>query len=480
MNLQGRAAMKKSLMIWMMTSIAGVFMLAACTGGSTPAPELSATTKPTRTPRPTRTVTPITEIAEAPTKTPLSEDVITSELKGISVELWHPWTSNREFAILSLVNQFNAINEYGIVVTTFSQDGDLYTNVRNSLGSDKAPNLVAGYNNQLQSWDNQGGMIMDMDAYVNDPVWGFDEDTKADFFPVFWEQDTNQKKRLGLPVYRSAAVIFYNQTWARELGFDAPPQTIAEFEEQACAASSANNDSTGGLIAATDISSNMGWLFGFGGDLLHPNGAQYQADSPENQSAFTFLIDMKESGCAWTPDAYYPNQEFATRKALFYPSSIVGIFFQVNAFEEVENFDEWIVLPFPGDTGQPVINAYGPAYAIFETTPEEQLASWLFIQWMLEPQNQAQFIEASGYLPVRASTLTFLESYMTENPFWAQAVELIPFTKTEPALGSWGIGRYVFGDAIKELYAPDFSRDQIPSLLTKLETILNETHANNP
>lgn len=472
--------MKKSLITWIMMSIAGLFLLAACAGETTPTPEPTATPKPTRTPRPTRTATPTIEITVEPTNTPLSEGVATLDLEGIDVQYWHPWTQNKEFAVLSLVNQFNASNEYGIVVTAFSQGGDLYTNVRASLGSESAPNLVAGYNNQLQSWDNHGGTIVDLNEYIDDPEWGFDLATQADFYPVFWNQDTNANKRLGLPIYRSAVVIFYNQSWAQELGFEAPPQTPEELREQACAAATANNDSTGGLIATTDISTNMSWLFAFGGNLSHPNGVQYQAATPENQAAFTFLQGLLETGCAWTPGTYYPNQEFATRKGLFYPSSVAGIPYQIRAFEEMNNFDQWTVLPFPGNSGELVINAYGPAYAIFESTPEEQIASWIFIQWMLQPQNQARFIETSGYLPVSESSLEYLESYAAENPLWAQALALIPYGKIEPALGSWGIARYAFGDAIEELFAPDFSSDQIPTLLEKLEENINEIHANNP
>jgi len=398
----------------------------------------------------------------------------------VRVEFWHPWTQNKEFTILSLINEFNADNDYGIIVTALSQEGDLYSNVRSSIGSPNLPQVVVGYNNQLQSWDNQGGKIVDLDGYVNDPEWGLDTTTQADFFPAFWKQDINSNKRLGLPVYRSTSVIFYNQSWAKELGFDAPPQTPTELQAQACAAAAANNDSTGGWIATTDISTNMSWLFAFDGSLLPPEKLQYQAATPENETAFTFLYDLFDQGCAWVPGAYYPNQEFATRKGLFLPSSIAGIPFQVRAFEDANNFDQWTVIPFPSYTGDPVINVYGSAYAIFESTPEVQLASWFFIQWMLKPQNQARFIEASGYLPVSDSALAYLDKYMTENPLWAKVIDWIPYGQTEPGLGSWGIARWAFGDAIEALFSPGFSREQIPALLETLEETLNETHANNP
>ena len=275
------------------------------------------------------------------------------------------------------------------MVTAFSQGSDLYKNVRNAIGSPSSPDIVAGYNNQLQSWDNNGGSIIDLDEYVYDPNWGLDPTIETDFYPTIWEQDVTASKRLGLPFFRSTVVIFYNQSWAQELGFNSPPETPDELKEQACAAAAANNDSTGGWIATTDISTNMSWLFAFNGNLLHPSQERYQATTPENQAAFNFLHDLLDSGCAWTPGAYYPNQEFATRKGLFYPSSIAEIPYQINAFEEANNFDQWIVLPFPGSTKDPVINLYGSALAIFESSTEEQLASWLFIEWLLEPQNQA-------------------------------------------------------------------------------------------
>lgn len=472
--------MKKSIITWIVMMIVGLFSLTACAGEITSIPEPSATPKSTRTPRPTRTPTPTIEITPEPTSVPTLEGVSNLELDGVTVKFWHPWTKNKEFAILSLINEFNASNEHGITVTAFSQGGDLYKNVRGAIGSATSPHVVVGYNNQLQSWDNHGGKILNLDDYVNDPNWGFDPAFIEGFYPTIWAQNANENKRLGLPVYRSTTVIFYNKSWAQELGFDGPPQTPSELQEQACAAAIANNDSTGGWIATTDISTNISWIFAFGGGLLQPDGKQYQAATLENEAAFNFLRALIDQGCAWTPGAYYPNQEFATRKGLFYPSSIAGIPYQINAFEEANNFDQWTILPFPRITGEPVINIFGHDYAIFESTPEEQLASWLFIQWMLQPQNQAQFIEASGYLPVSASTMDFLEAYAEENPLWAQVVALIPAGKTEPSLGSWGVARWAFGDAIEELFDPEFISEQIPTMLEKLENTLTETHINNP
>ena len=475
--------MKKRHIIWIILIATGLILLAACNSeenGTTPTPEMTPSPALTRTPRPTRTPTPTLEITSEPPATPLPTENPELDLRGVTVKFWHPWTNDKEYAILSLVNEFNASNPDGIVVTAFSQGSNTYKNVSAVLGSSAAPQVVVGYNNQLQSWDNLSGSLINLDDYLNDPAWGIETAQQADFYPVIWAQDSNDTKRLGLPVYRSAIVIFYNQSWAQELGFDAAPQTPDDLREQACAAAAANHDSTGGWIATTDISTNMSWLMAFNGGLLHPNGFQYQAVSAENQAAFEYLRNLFDLGCAWVPGAYYPNQEFATRKGLFLPSTVAGIPFQKYAFEDANNRDQWTVIPFPDEDGQPVINLYGSAYALLKSSPEQQLASWLFIKWLLQPENQARFIEASGYLPVSAAALDYLDDYIAENPLWAQVIDWIPYGQTEPALGSWGVARWAFGDAIDELFSPEYPSAQIPALLEKLEGTLNEINVNNP
>ncbi|MFH1633121.1 MAG: extracellular solute-binding protein, partial [Chloroflexota bacterium] len=342
------------------------------------------------------------EVAARSTETAITPGVQPEDLRGVRIQFWHTWTRDTEFAILSLVNEFNASNEHGIVVTAFSHGGDLYQDVKSGVNLGVLPNLAVGYNNQIQSWDNYGGIIVDMNEYMDDPDWGLDESEQADFFPAIWEQDVADGKRLGLPVYRAAMLLFYNQSWARALGFDSPPVTPDEFKEQACAAAAANNNGTGGWIASSDTSTTMSWILAFGGDGINEAGDGYQFDTPEVEAAFTFIKGLFNASCAWIPESYYPNEEFATRQGLFYTSSIAGLPYQVYAFEDANSADEWTVIPYPSPDGQPVIDVYGPAYTIIQSTPEEHLAAWLFIKWIAQPENQAAFIEASGYFPTRS------------------------------------------------------------------------------
>ncbi len=457
-----------------------IFGSSACASPEILTPEPTATIKvlPTLTDTPAATHTPTLELVAEPTATATPQGVQSEDLEGTHIQFWHPWTGDKEFAILTSVNKFNAANDYGIVVTAFSHGGDLYRDVRSGIELGAVPNIAAGYNNQIQSWDDYGNLIVDLNDFITDPEWGLSDEEQADYYPVIWEQDVIDGKRMGLPVSRSAMVLFYNQTWAQELGFETAPKTPVEFKEQSCAAAAARNDGTGGWIAATDPSTMMSWIMAFGGDGLNTDGDAYAYNTRPVDLAFDFVKSIFKSGCAWVPETRYPNNEFATRQGLFYTSSIAGLPYQMRAFEYADSHDEWVVIPYPSPLGDPVLNLYGPAYAILKSTLEEDLAAWVFVNWLSQPENQADFITASGYFPTQMSTVNFLSGYAHENPHWAASQDLLQYGRYEPRFGSWGLARWALGDAMVELIDPNFSSEDIPILLKDLDTLIAETHLN--
>ncbi len=126
------------------------------------------------------------------------------------------------------------------------------------------------------------------------------------------------QQQVGIPSIRSANVIFYNQTWAKEMGFFNPPRTPDEFKQQACAAAVKNNTSkvlakfgTGGWLVDLDSLTILSWLDAFGSHPLSEQaGAGYSFESDESQNALAFLREMLDGGCAWirrsqTPDDFF-------------------------------------------------------------------------------------------------------------------------------------------------------------------------------
>ena len=73
------------------------------------------------------------------------------------------------------------------------------------------------------------------------------------------------------------------------------------------------------------------------------------------------------------------------------------------------------------------MNVYGASLAILKTTPQQQLAAWLFLKWMSEPEQQARWAGVTGYYPTRRSAADLLATYFSENPPYAKAFEFLSY-----------------------------------------------------
>jgi multiple sugar transport system substrate-binding protein/sn-glycerol 3-phosphate transport system substrate-binding protein len=184
------------------------------------------------------------------------------------------------------------------------------------------------------------------------------------------------------------------------------------------------------------------WTFAFGGDVLNEDGTGYVYNGQATIDAMTFLKGMLDDGCAYLFTEGYPNPEFAARRALFTQGSSSGLPFYAGdiatvAEEEGREPDEWGFTAIPHTTAEPVQNIYGGDVMIPSTTPEIQLASWIFIKWYTSPEVQADWVRASNYFPTRGGTAEFLGDYISENPQWGQALSLLQYGAYEPQLISY-------------------------------------------
>ncbi len=195
---------------------------------------LARITAASSTPRPSPTITlqPTSAIT-----------VKSEELRGALIRFWHPWSGSLGRVTDRLVQEFNLTNPWGILVTAVPYPG--YDALQNGLetsfetSTSALPQVTLGYLHQLLAWDKSHNLV-DLLPYVNDPQWGLTSTEQADFYPLFWSQDVIEGRRLGIPAFRSGQLLLYNQSWAKELGFEQPPADPDQFLQQACAGSSAN------------------------------------------------------------------------------------------------------------------------------------------------------------------------------------------------------------------------------------------------
>jgi len=477
------------LALLLFSLLALVFSLPSCVGYTPPAPNTPAVTLTNRVPLiPAKTVLPVATSTLPPARTPESAlGLGAADILGSEVQFWYPASVDEKGIFPILTKEFNQSNPWGVTVEAIPQESyAVMLEELKQLPPGNLPDALLSYNYQARQLDSSEQMIVELTPYVQDAEWGFSADEVEDFYPMFWNQDVYPQgsastRRIGVPFYRLVQVIFYNQTWAEELGFADLPTTPERFRTQACAAArsyqagaASQGGKKGGWAIDTNSSALLGWIYAFGGKVARAASDGYTWNSPEVEEAFTFLRDLYDSSCAWVGESPYPNQEFATRQALFITSSSAGIPYQETVFLDADTPDRWKAISFPSTDGEPVSAAFGPSFSVIRSTPEKQLAAWLYLKWLLEPENQARWTEYYGTFPSRFSVQTHLADYKENHPQWAEVLDLIPYSHSEPGDPSWEAVRLSLSDAGEQLFSPRFSSSRIPDLLEMLEATAAE------
>lgn len=372
-----------------------------------------------------------------------AQDYENVDPSGQNVVFWYQHTRDRADALTEIIATFNETNEYGITVSGEYQGGygDINKKMVPVLGTSDAPNLVVAYQNQAATYALGDGML-DMNTLVNSPKWGLSAEDQADFFSAFLNADifpSFDNARYGFPPNRSLEVMYYNSDWLAELGYDGPPTTFDEFKEMACAAtanpySKATSEGSLGYELSIDASRFASWTFAFDGNIFDYDAGQYTYDSPAAIEAMTYLQGLFDDGCgAIVTERYGDQSNFGAGRTLFTVGSTSGLPFYRSAVEEGAAFD-WSIAPLP-QKGETHINLYGASISMASGhTPEQDLATWIFVKYYTSPEVQAKWAEASNYFPVRESVAANMGDYFEANPVYQKAFGFLQYGQTEPPM----------------------------------------------
>lgn len=427
---------------------------------------------------PPSTPTPVPP-TPTPTKIPGTElGVGTEALRGLTVSLWHGLDGPQASLLAQMAAEFSLSNAWGITVKVKGWENltSLEQAIDNGKKGEGLPELALVLPEQALAWE-QDSLIVEINPYFENPEFGFSQQEMKDFPAGLWRQDNLDGRRLGVPATRSTRLLFYNVTWARELGFKDPPQTADEFRQQACAANAAwktdedeTNDGYGGLVLDNDPWTAYSWFKAFGGDISADG--KFNFARKENKTALAFLKELRDDGCAWLTTDLTPFSQFASRRALFVSGNLSEISSQNAALRAANSADRWTVIPFPGT--QRAVIAYGPSFVVLKTSQARQLAGWLFVRWALSVENQARWARENGYLPVRISALDLMNDLRSANPQWGAAAALMPQIGNYPQLAGWRLARYVLGDGVYTFFALNLPANDIEAVLEQMQTTVEQ------
>jgi len=325
-----------------------------------------------------------------------------------TIVYWHQYSedSSQGDTIAALIEEFNTTNEYGITVEAIHQGsyGPIEDLMNTAILSGELPNLVAGYANAVAGWANEG-VVVDVDNLLNSADWGIEDQSALNFSLL----DVNKLDfapfdgmRVAWANQNSVNVFYSNLDIIEELGFERrAPETLAEFEEIACAAGASEDYE--GYPLDTGTSHFESFVAAHGGVIFDAEAGEYVFESDAVVATLETFTRMLENGCAYLFAERFQNTgDFSIGLTPFAAGSSAGIPFIVSDAETAEMTDEWVVTGFPGAEGVgPTIQLFVPSQAILTAAPEAELATWLFVKFLSEADQQLAWTGATGYFSIR-------------------------------------------------------------------------------
>jgi multiple sugar transport system substrate-binding protein len=403
---------------------------------------------------------------------------------GATITYWFQHTGANSDGIQKMIADFNATNQWKITVKgEFAGSYDqIYTKMVAAIAAKNPPELVVAYQNQSSTYAVNDALV-DMNVYVKDPTWGLGADL-ADFFKGFINQDVNPQfgnKRLGFPPNRSLEVMYVNLTLLKSVGITAAPTTWNEFADDCAKVTNKDKGTYGYALDNLDASHVYAFIVSRGGDIARADGKGYTLNTPQMKAVMLYMRDLVKSGAARKiPKKYDDQTDFGNGIVAFTTGSTSGLNFYASAVKAGKSGPfEWTVAPIPqtSATGVPAIDLYGASLSITKSTPQKQLAAWLFIKWFEEAKQQAQWVKISKYFPVRKAAEPLIKDMLDSDPIYAAGWNLLKTAnlKAEPTYSGYDPVR----DAINQAYSKILDGADVDATLADLQTKADKLFKDN-
>lgn len=341
----------------------------------------------------------------------------------VTITLWHSMTRANEDALKKIVSGFEAANPKVKVelVNQTSYDVSLQK-FEQGLSTGDVPDIVQFQETSLQVAIDSGA-ILPAQSCVN--AAHYDTGDFVDRIRSFY---TVEGVLWPMPFSTSDLVFLYDKSDFRRAGLDPdrPPTNFAELRSVAEKLKSAGIKTP--LALKQDPAYLENWLSMAGSTFVNNgNGRTDRATQavfagPTGKESFAFVDGLVKEGLATTSDPGAFDHLLAIANgessATIDSAASLGTVEQVLASGGAPDKQiEVGVAAMPGPTGNQGTLIGGSAlYMSRRSSAEKQAAAWKFVQYVNQPDVQAAFAAATGYVPSRKSAVR--EPVLEEK--WAQ------------------------------------------------------------
>jgi len=394
----------------------------------------------------------------------------------VEITMWHSEVASNLDALQALVRSYNSSqSEVKVKLAFQGTDDEEMTKLVASLRGGELPNIA--YLGEIITQ-----RLIDSDAIA--PTQEFiDRDgyDLSDLNKKAIDYYTLDGKLWAMPFATLVPMLYYDKIAFRELGLDPekPPKDLEELRQ--VSEEMVQRDAHGNITRTGVAIDITGWYLDLTlqehGDpyVNNENGRGGRAtevlfNGPSGQAYFQWWHDMVQEGLAMNVgrDPTYAQGFLAIgagRAGMCFGGSAAlrSVLDVLEGGLQGRQVEIGVANQpgVPGGTGLPGIFSRG--LWVLKSHPQaEQEASWKFIKWLMEPEQQAQWYAGSGYLPVnvKAFELPAAKEIEAKYPQFKIAADLMTAasdapTAPGPVLGPYNETVEIVANAVEEMLVGD-------------------------
>ncbi|MFN0151152.1 MAG: sugar ABC transporter substrate-binding protein [bacterium] len=248
--------------------------------------------------------------------------------------------------------------------------------------------------------------------------------TRAAYFAGSWDANVIDGTLFGVPWYVDTRVVFYNKVLLARAGFDAFPETWAEWRRAMEAVKAlggeegaTRDDRFAILLPANEWAQPVILGLQSGSKLLGDNGTRGVFAEREFRDAFEFYVGLFRDGLApplTNNEVSNLYQEFARGYFAMYISGPWNLGeFRRRVPPEMQNDWGTAAIPGPRD-GEPGVSIAGGSSLVVFRGSRNKDAAWKLVEFLSRPATQVRFYELTGDLPARVEA--WQDSALSRDP----------------------------------------------------------------
>ena len=375
------------------------------------------------------------------------------------------------------ISDFEAIYpNIHVEISHYASYPEIYEAVIQNIGTNTTPNVAICYPDHVATYLEDKTRIVELDELINNPQYGlggnkllFESPSISEFVLEYLMEGYIKmdgiEKLYSLPFMRSTECLYVNKTWLIDHGFEIPENNIFSWDyiwEICRKAYEIDKDMIPLIYKSSDnffielaYQNNYGYTDA-DGNILFSND--------DNKKMVQNLNDLYKENLfvTWQNTGLYPGDKFNKGETIFGIDSSAGSTWigPSSPLGAAGNKDfEVLVTTIPQvDVNNPLVISQGPSLCLFnKENPQEVLASWIFLQFLLTNDTQVNYAKTEGYSPVTTNAINskefqdFLNSddtYSVQRDAILNVIEYKSKTFITPAFNSSTLVREAVGEII--------------------------------